>query len=335
MRIMTMVLAAAAGALLLTGCGGTTPQANLPQLAIIQHTPCVTVDAGRDGVLAALATAGYRDGETVQITQYDAQGDMGMLDSICRQVVSGDYAVAVTLSTPCLQAMANANRDGRIIQVFGLVTDPFGAGVGLDRTRPRQHPGHLVGIGTFEPVAEGFRLAKQVNPGLGSVGVVFNAGEDCSRTCVEQARQVCAGLGISLEEIAVENAAGVGEAVQALLQRGVQAFWTAGDNTVDNAFPAYAAMANRQGIPVFSSNLEHIQDGAAFCLGADYHAVGKLVGAMAAGVLRNPQSAAGIAIENVVPQRLAVNAPLFTGFSPAWQAALPALQAKLPPPVAP
>ena len=70
------------------------------------------------------------------------------------------------MTTPCLQGVANANRDGRTRHVFGLVTDPFVAGVGLRRDDPLEHPRHLVGIGSFEPVASNIRYAKALNPDL-------------------------------------------------------------------------------------------------------------------------------------------------------------------------
>ncbi len=311
--------------LLAAACG--RPADDLPQVVIVQYVPTVLMDDGVAGIREGLAAQGYRDGETVRITLLDAQGDMGMLSSICGQVVAGNYDVAITLSTPVLQAMANANRDGSVLHIFGLVTDPFTAGVGLDRASPAQHPPHLAGIGTFEPVAETFRLAQQVNPGLQRVGVVYNAGEDCSRACVERARAVCAELGITLAEVTVDNSATVGEAVRALLQRDVQALWTAGDNTVDNAFAAYGGAARQQGVPVFTSNLEHVGMGAAFSYGADYRAVGERIGALAAQALRNPGSIATVPVANVVPQRLAVDAQQFAGLGPAWQAALPQLQA--------
>lgn len=311
--------------LLVAACG--RPAADLPRVAIVQYVPTVLMDEGVAGIGAGLAAQGYRDGETVQLSRLDAQGDMGMLNSICGQVLAGDYDVVITLSTPVLQAMANANRAGRVIHIFGLVTDPFTAGVGLDRNNPSRHPAHLAGIGTFEPVAETFRLARQVNPGLQRVGVVYNAGEDCARACVERARAACAELGITLAEVTVDNSASVGEAVRALLQRDVQALWTAGDNTIDNAFAAYCGAARQQGIPVFTSNREHAGMGAAFSFGADYHAVGQQIGALAAQALRDPRSIATLPVAEVVPRRLAIAVPQFAGLNPEWQAALPRLQA--------
>ena len=60
-----------------------------------------------------------------------------------------------------MQAVANANKAGKAIHVFGAVADPFSAGIGLNRDNPMEHPRHLTGIGTFMPVAANFQLARR------------------------------------------------------------------------------------------------------------------------------------------------------------------------------
>ena len=61
---------------------------------------------------------------------------MATLNAIKRQVTDGQLDVVVTFSTPAMQAVAKANTKGKAIHVFGLVADPFAAGVGLN---PRLH----------------------------------------------------------------------------------------------------------------------------------------------------------------------------------------------------
>ena len=47
--------------------------------------------------------------------------------AIARGIADGKYDLIMTSTTPCLQAVANANKSGKSIHVFGAVTDPFGA----------------------------------------------------------------------------------------------------------------------------------------------------------------------------------------------------------------
>src|SRR4029079_5517197 len=106
--------------------------------------------------------------------------------------------------------------------VLGLACDRFSAGVGISREDPLHHPKHLVGYGSMQPVAEAFRLAKQLLPSLTTVGVVWNPAESNSQASTRRAREAAPQFGIRLLEATVDNSSGVVEAAGSLISRGVQ-----------------------------------------------------------------------------------------------------------------
>src|SRR5207237_7628127 len=144
-----------------------------------------------------------------------------------------------------MQTVANANRAGKTIHVFGAVADPFSAGVGLVRETPLSHPRHFVGIGTFMPVSKSFELARKLFPGLKTVGVVWNPAESNSRAYTLKARETAKELGIELLEATVDNSSGVSEAASSLVSRGVQALWIGGDGTVMVAVDSVVTAAKK------------------------------------------------------------------------------------------
>ena len=83
------------------------------------------------GALETLRENGFIDGQNIALRQYNAEGDMATLNAIARQVTDGQFDMVMTFSTPAMQAVAKANTKGKAIHVFGLVADPFAAGVGL------------------------------------------------------------------------------------------------------------------------------------------------------------------------------------------------------------
>ena len=85
----------------------------------------------------SLAENGFIDGQTINIQKYNAQGDIAVTNSIAKEMVNGNYDLLLTASTLSLQAVANANRGGKTVQVFGAVADPFGGG---SWHKPRQTP---------------------------------------------------------------------------------------------------------------------------------------------------------------------------------------------------
>ena len=288
-----------------------------PRVAILQYASDPVLDDGIDGMIEALAAQGFVEGRSVAIRRYNAQGDGGNLNAIAREMANGRYDLLLTVTTPVLQAVANANREGRTPHVFGLVTDPFAAGVGLDRGQPLAHPAHLVGIGSFEPVASNLRFAKGLFPALKVVGVVWNPAEANSQACMVKARAICRDLGVELLEANADNSAGVLEASDSLVARGAQALWVAGDNTANIALEAIISSGRKGRIPVFTTNVGSAARGALFDLGPDYRQVGRLVGDIAAAVLHGSDTRT-IPIRDVVPERVMINPLMLKNLRDPW-----------------
>ncbi len=319
-----LVLIAAASALLLvsdlasrakTDGVSARPGEKTVRVALLQHASQSILDQGREGMLAGLSERGWVTGKNLEVKRYNAEGDMPVAQAIAREMANGGHDLLLTISTPSLQAVANANRSSKIPHVFALVTDPKAAGVGV--TAPREHPPWLAGFGTMQPVAKAFETARMMNPQLRSVGIVWNAAEANSEAQVKLARKVCQDLGITLSEATVENSAGVGEAAASLTARGVEAIWVNGDVTVITAIDAVIAAANKAGIPVFTVIPPNVKRGALFDLGADYREVGRLAGVLAGEIL-NGKDPADVAIENVMPEIQTVNLQTAKRLKPAW-----------------
>ena len=314
--ITLIVLASAI--LLLADWNRRIPTARqLPKLAILQHASQPIIDEGVQGMLDGLAARGFVDGKTVSIRRFNAEGDLPTANTIAKAITGGDYQMVLTATTVSLQAVANANSAGKTMHVFALVSDPFAAGVGLSREHPLQHPRHLVGFGTMQPVANTFALARQMFPGLTSVGVVWNPAEANSEANVKLGRTVGRELGIDLVEANVDNTSGVVEAASAVIARGVQALWIGGDVTVLTALDSVVATARKAGIPVFTSIPGSAERGALFDIGANYHEVGRLAGDLA-GRIMNGTDPMSIAVENVMPERLLVNPAALAGLKDPW-----------------
>ena len=55
---------------------------------------------------------------------------------------SEKFDMVVSISTPGLQVMANANKSGEVLHVFCDVSDPVASGVGITGTAAGEHPAH-------------------------------------------------------------------------------------------------------------------------------------------------------------------------------------------------
>ncbi len=253
-------------------------------------------------MLAGLASLDYHDGGSIRLRRFNAEGDAATSNTIARALVGGEFDLVITLSTPSLQAVAGANRDQKVRHVFGMVSDPVAAGVGIDRNDPLKHPPSMVGLGTMQPVADAFRMARRLAPGLRKVGVAWNPSEANSEACTKIARTICRELGIELLEANVDSSAGVREAVASVIGRGAEAVWVGGDVTVLGALDGVVGPARSQQVPVFSNIPGSAARGTLFDLGADYYQVGGKVGQLAGQVLRGEDPAKMPILYEVPPE---------------------------------
>ncbi len=320
-----LLIAGAAGALLYSDLSSRNRDAarrdvaRPVRVAVVQHTSIAVLEDGVNGVLAALRERGYVDGGRMNLRRYNAEGDMSTANAIAKEVTSADYDLIVSISTVTLQTIANANRFAIPPRrhVFGLVSDPYGAGVGVSRDNHLDHPPYMTGLGTLPPVSDAFQLAKQLRPALKRVGLVWNPTEANSVAATNLARAVCSKLGITLVEANAENSTAVGEAAASVLSRGVEALWVSPDQTVILGVDVLLNAAKRARVPVFTSIPGNIRKGALFDLGADYIALGHEEGLMAADVLdgRDPSQ---IPVENSTPVRLEINRTALSGLRDQW-----------------
>jgi len=282
-----LLIAAASAALLLSDLERRVATSReIPRVGLLQHASTMLLDEGTRGAIDALAENGFVEGKTIVIDKFNAHGDISVGNSIAKEMVSARYDLLLTMSTLSLQAVANANRGGKTVQVFGLVADPVVAGVGVRRVNSLDHPRNLVGIGSFLPVDEAFKIARKMFPALRTVGVAWNPAEANSRAFVEKARETCQQMDIELLEANVENSNSVLEAENSLVARGAEALWIGGDVTVSVAADSVVSVGRRARIPVFSITPGKPDRGTLFDYGADFYQLGRGTGALAARMLR-------------------------------------------------
>ncbi|MBP7507485.1 MAG: ABC transporter substrate-binding protein [Prolixibacteraceae bacterium] len=288
------------------------------QIAVFKMASRVVLDNAEKGVLDALNENGFIEGKNCNIKKFSAEGDMPTANMIANNIVSSKFDYVITISTPALQIMANANKEGKVTHVFCSVTDPYASGVGITGKEGHQHPKHLVGIGTFQPVEEAFEIAKQMNPDLNKVGTVWCPSEVCSEACLKLARKKCKELGIELLEASVESPTQILESAMSLTARGVEALWLGGDNVVELGVDQLINAANKAQIPLFINNPLIVYGNVLFGLGAEYYEVGHLAGEMASDLMKGKKTTE-IKIENVVPQNLKINKDALKNIKGKWE----------------
>ncbi|MFH1740493.1 MAG: ABC transporter substrate-binding protein [bacterium] len=286
------------------------------EIAVLQHSAYFVNDEGVSGMVEALASRGYVDGQNISITYYNAEASRENADLLAAEIVTAEYDLILTTSTPCLQAVAQANQTARIPHVFCVVSSAYVADVGI--ASPSDKPAYMTGVSTPNPVGPAIELAQQIFPSLTKLGITWNPAEANSAFTTQLARDACPGLGIELLERTVSESSEVFQAETALVAEGVQAILMGGDNTVNLAIDDVVQAAHNGQIPVFTVNVHSVYSGALFDLGPNFYMVGLRAGEKAADILSgvDPET---IPAEDYVPEMLFINLEALEGLEPPWE----------------
>jgi len=282
-----------------------TTDEDLPVVGFMKIVSHPALDAEQQGVKDALAEAGYIEGETVRFLEGNAEGDIATLTTIAQQFVDEGVDLIVATSTPALQAAYNVTKDLEAPPiVFNAVTSPYAAGIA---NAPDDHPSWVIGIQALGPIADAMALIPAMLPEATTIGYIYNPAEANSVVNTEIAEPAAEELGLTFEVATISNSSEVQTAAEALVARGVQAFFISTDSTVVSGLEALVKVANDNDIPLFANDPDSAERGAAVALGLDYYQDGLDTGAQAVGILKGELDIAATPITEQLAGSLAVN----------------------------
>jgi putative ABC transport system substrate-binding protein len=267
-------------------------------IAISQIVEHPSLDATREGFLAALADAGIVEGENLKVDFNNAQGDSTNNLSIAQKIASEKNDLVLGIATPSAVAVVGKVTDTPVL--FAAVTDPLAAKIVSNLEAPG---GNVTGASDTNPAAI-TNLMDFINKHfeeVETVGIVINEGEENAVIMADIAEQALSAHGITLVRAAVTNTSEVKQAADSLVGR-VDAIYITLDNMVVSAVDAIIQVANEHDIPFFSSDRDTVEAGAFATVGFKYYDHGYEVGEMAVEILKNGKNPAEMQV--TVPSKL-------------------------------
>ena len=244
---------------------------------IVEHP---ALDAARDGFIAALEEAGFKEGEDVIYDLQNAQGDFTNAISIAQKFKDDKVDLIVAIATPTAQAALQVNQEIPI--VINAVTDPVAASLAKSW---ESSGNNLTGMSDAAPNKQQVELIPLFLPEAKNVGTIYNAGEANSVVQIEVARETCKELGLNLIEVTVSNSSEVLMAAQSLAGR-VEAIYIVTDNTVVSALESVIKVCNQEKIALILADPSTVDKGALASYGIDYFSLGKKSGEIAIQIIK-------------------------------------------------
>ena len=266
-----------------SGCAKKTQY----KIGLTQFATHPAADAGRQGFKDALKAAGFEEGKNVTYDYQNPEGDASIEQTIAQKFVNEKVDLIFSFGTRISQQCVNAAKGTNMPVVFCGITDPVAAGL---VTSLSSHPNeNVTGTSDMIEVKSSVDLILQIVPGVKKLGTIYNAGEVNSVVLVNQLKEACSPLGITVVERTVSTSADVKVAAESLVGQ-VDAIWVGTDNTVVSGLEALIKVCEDNKIPFFPSDDPSIKRGGIACLGFDYYDIGYQTGEMAVKILKGTKA---------------------------------------------
>ncbi len=287
-KLMAVILVAVLAMSTLVGCGAKDN--GKVTIGIGQFAEHASLDNCKEGFLAGLADAGYKEGENLEVLFENAQADGGTASQIATNFVSNKVDLICAIATPMAQSAFGAAKDANIPVIFTAVTDPIAAELAKADGTPN---GNTTGTSDKLPVQKQLEMIRKVLPDAKSIGIIYCTSEVNSVSAIEEYKAAAAGFGFEIVESGIATTADIPLAADNLLEK-VDCINNLTDNTVVSSLPVILEKAAAKKIPVFGSEVEQVKIGCLATVGLDYFDLGKQTGAMAAQVLKGEKKASEI-----------------------------------------
>ncbi|WP_151734737.1 ABC transporter substrate-binding protein ['Paenibacillus yunnanensis' Narsing Rao et al. 2020] len=264
------------------------------KIAISQYVEHPSLDATREGFLAALKDAGLVEGENLKVDLQNAQADQSNNIAVAQKIAGDKNDLVLAIATPSAQAVVQ-EVDKNTPILFAAVTDPLDAKLVPDLA----HPGaNVTGASDTNPesITRLMQFIAGQFPDVKKVGLIINEGEPNAVVMAGIAKEELDKHGIELVKAPITNTSEVKQAAESLVGR-VDAFYITLDNSVVSGVDAIIQTANENKIPFFSADRDTVEKGAFATVGFKYYDHGYQVGEMAVEILKNGANPGDMAVK--------------------------------------
>lgn len=254
------------------------------KVGICNYVDDASLNQINENIQARLAEIGAEKGVTFQIDYENPNADSTVMNQIIANFMADKVDLMVGIATPVAMAMQAATEDSKIPVVFSAVSDPVDAQLVDSLDAPG---GNLTGTSDYLDTNSIMNLIFAVNPDVKKVGLLYDVGQDSSKTPIAHAKEYLQSKNIEVVERTGTNAAEVAQAAQALVSDGVDAVFTPTDNTIMKAYLGIYEIFAQAKIPHYTGADSFALNGAFLGYGVDYANLGRETADMVADILLN------------------------------------------------
>ena len=256
------------------------------KVGIVKYVDDASLDQIEQSIQAELDKKGAELGVTFDYADYtkNGQADSTTLNQIAADLIADGVDVIIPIATPAALIMQAATEENAIPVVFSAVSDPVGAGLVDSLEAPGSN---ITGTSDALNVEAVIDLMLAANPDLKKLGLLYDQGQDASKSAIAAAKAYCEAKGIETVEKTGTTNDELALAAGALIAAKVDAVFTPTDNTVMTAELAIYEKFVDAKIPHYAGADSFALNGAFCGYGVNYVTLGTSTADIAVDVLVN------------------------------------------------
>ena len=256
------------------------------KVGIVKYVDDASLDQIEQSIQAELDKKGAELGVTFDYADYtkNGQADSTTLNQIAADLIADGVDVIIPIATPAALIMQAATEENAIPVVFSAVSDPVGAALVDSLEAPGSN---ITGTSDALNVEAVIDLMLAANPDLKKLGLLYDQGQDASKSAIAAAKAYCETKGIETVEKTGTTNDELALAADALIAAKVDAVFTPTDNTVMTAELAIYEKFVDAKIPHYAGADSFALNGAFCGYGVNYVTLGTSTADIAVDVLVN------------------------------------------------
>ena len=256
------------------------------KVGIVKYVDDASLDQIESAIQAELDAKGQELGVTFDYADYtkNGQADSTTLNQIASDLVADKVDVIIPIATPAALIMQTATEENQIPVVFSAVSDPVSAGLVDSLDAPGSN---VTGTSDALNVEAIIDLMLAANPDLKKLGLLYDQGQDSSKSAIASAEAYCQEKGIEVVEKTGTTNDEIALAADALIAAGVDAVFTPTDNTVMTAELAIYEKFVDAKIPHYAGADSFALNGAFCGYGVNYITLGTATADIVVDILVN------------------------------------------------
>jgi len=283
-RMWTALTWIVAIALLGSGCASPAKPKTYT-IGVINLSP--SLEDTLTGFKQGMTGLGYVEGKNVTYIYAGPVGTIDKLGGVAQNLVNANVDLIFSISTPATQAAKKVTASNNIPVVFGVLTDPVGAGVVTSLTQPG---GNVTGI-TFGP-QEARRLEwfTKIDPAVKRLFIMYNPNDSSAVSAFKTASATAANLGLVIVPQKVNDTNGIAAAL-ANLPENIDAIYLLPDSLTGSKQADIITVANAHRLPVAAPNVDSVSTGPLYSYAMKQGPTGQEAARMADQILKGTKPA--------------------------------------------